>query len=687
MDPNPDMVTDSALVQVLREAPIGISITRATVVLWANRKYASLFGYDSPTDLLGRSFLDLVAPEYRDEVRERASSRESGARSSDSYEVEGIRKDGTLLPYHVEATRLDLPGGPGTVAFLTETGDRIAADLRLRASREHYRSLFNQSPVSLWEEDFSEVKKYLDSLVESGVSDLRAHMEQHPAALVQCLALARIIDVNDATLRMYKARDVTEFATRMGEVVDPAYYLEFAESALSLYEGDTFFEREVKNRTLTGEPLDVVVRAFVAPGHEATMSRVLVSIVDMTRRKQAEEALRKHEEQALHAQRMEAIGRLAGGVAHDFNNLLTTITGYAGILLDSTSADERGRAELQHILRAADQGATLTRQLLAFGRKEPRTPQTIDLVAMLDGMHGMLERVLGNRIRLTTRLSADTSNIDADRGQIEQVVLNLVANACDAMVAGGTLTIEAASRRLDTAEFFGDRRLDQGVYAEITFSDTGPGVPPEFESNIFEPFFTTKPRGRGTGLGLSTVHGIVVQSGGGIRLENNPGEGALFRILLPATARRTSATHPSTPDRAMEDYAGSETILLAEDEGAVRALMTRVLEKLGYTVVAGADGLEALSLAARHPHGVDLLVTDLMMPVMNGRELSERMREAHPALPVVFATGYADDKTMPKPAEGEGVPLLQKPFSPVDLARCVRETLDASSAGARTRSE
>jgi len=677
MDPDSDTITDCALVEVLRDAPIGISIARATVLLWANQKYASLFGYDSPTELLGRSFLDLVAPEYRDEVRERASSRESGARSSDSYEVEGIRKDGTLLPYHVEATRLDLRGGPGTVAFLTETGDRIAADLRLRASREHYRSLFNHSPVSLWEEDFSEVKKYLDSLVESGVSDLRAHFGEHPSALIQCLTLAKVVDVNDATLRMYKARDVTEFATRMGEVVDPAYYLEFAESALSLYEGDTFFEREVKNRTLTGEPLDVVVRAFVAPGHEATMSRVLVSIMDMTRRKQAEEALRKHEEQALHAQRMEAIGRLAGGVAHDFNNLLTTIAGYTGILLDSAPIGERGRVELQHILRAAEQGASLTRQLLAFGRKEPRTPQTIDLVGMLEGMHGMLERVVGTQIRLTTRLSADTPSIEADRAQIEQVVLNLVANARDAMSAGGALAIEVGPRRLEAAEVFGDGSLPPGDYAELSFRDTGLGVLTEFESRVFEPFFTTKPRGGGTGLGLSTVHGIVVQSGGGVRLENQPGDGALFRILLPAAARRTPTASPSDPNRPIDDYAGSETILLAEDEPTVRALMTRVLERLGYTVVAGANGFEALSLASELAIEIDLLVTDLMMPVMNGRELAESMRKSRPALPVVFATGYADDEAMPKSAEGSNGPLLRKPFSPLDLARCVRETLDA----------
>jgi two-component system, cell cycle sensor histidine kinase and response regulator CckA len=407
-----------------------------------------------------------------------------------------------------------------------------------------------------------------------------------------------------------------------------------------------------------------------ADGAAARSAGAAGTLTDVTERTQLEEQLRQ-------AQKMEAVGRLAGGVAHDFNNLLTAIKGYGGLLMEALHPSDVRRADVQEINKAADRAAALTRQLLAFSRKQVLKPVVLDLNDVVADMESMLRRLIGEDVRLATGLSSDLGAVRADRGQLEQVLMNLVINARDAMPGGGALTVETAN--VDVRRRFVDRQLsvDPGHYVMLAVRDTGCGMDEETQQHIFEPFFTTKGVG-GTGLGLATVYGIVRQSGGFVRVESAPGVGTTIAVHLPRTAD-APATGERVPSPA-PPLAGRGTVLLCEDESAVRALARRVLEGQGYTVIEAAHGAAALAVAAAHAAEITLLVTDVVMPEMGGRELAEQLTAARPGLRVLYMSGYTDGDILRRGLAREGRAFLQKPFTPEDLARKVQAVLTASPA-------
>jgi signal transduction histidine kinase len=386
-----------------------------------------------------------------------------------------------------------------------------------------------------------------------------------------------------------------------------------------------------------------------------------------------------HQQEALEAQlrqahKMEAIGRLAGGIAHDFNNLLTTIQGNIALVLSDLTDDDALRLELKEIEAAADRAARLTRQLLAFGRQQVLLPQELDLNRQIEQVRGLSLRVLPSNIRLRTRLDPLIGLVKADPGQIDQVLLNLVVNARDAIPDGGTIEIETRNLQVSDAEAPAQAPLTPGDYVVVEVHDTGVGMDEWTLNNAFEPFFSTKPSGQGTGLGLATVQGIIEQSGGHIRAESTPGEGSRFTVHLP----RVEASLETTVARPQPDPAarGTETLLLVEDERPVRDLARRVLERCGYTVVEAADGQEALDLFARNTTRVDLLLTDVMMPRMGGHALAASLRASEPSLRVLFMSGYAGDMIHDHQALTGPTSFIQKPFTPRLLARAVRTALD-----------
>jgi two-component system cell cycle sensor histidine kinase/response regulator CckA len=396
-----------------------------------------------------------------------------------------------------------------------------------------------------------------------------------------------------------------------------------------------------------------------------TVGRVW-SFRDVTSRRQLEEQLRQ-------SQKMEAIGALAGGVAHDFNNLLTVIRGHAELLLESLEATSPERADVDAIATAANRAAALTRHLLAFSRKQMLQPVPLDLTAVITALTPMLRRLIGEDIGITITCEP-VGVVIADPGQMEQVVLNLVVNARDAMPSGGR--IEITTRNVDLAPRF--QHVDRseslgGPYVLLAVSDTGPGIAPDHRDRIFEPFFTTKGLGQGTGLGLSTVFGIVKQSGGQIALETEIGQGSTFRIYLPRVG--DGARAESNAPIAAKRMDGAETILLAEDEDAVRALVCRVLEQQGYKVVAARDGAEALRLAAMHEGWIDLLLSDVIMPGMGGIELSDQIRRVRPGIRVLYMSGYTESEIDRRGVLGEDAALLEKPFTGHSLAAAVRAAL------------
>ena len=386
-------------------------------------------------------------------------------------------------------------------------------------------------------------------------------------------------------------------------------------------------------------------------------------------------ALREREDQLRQAQKMEAIGRLAGGVAHDFNNLLTAIIGYTEVILERVDPDEQTRRDVGEIRKAADRAAALTRQLLAFGRKQFLRPEVLDLNETVTGLMQMLPRVIGEHNQTVPRLAPGLWRVTADPSQMEQVLVNLVLNARDAMPTGGTIAIDTANVELTPTRIANEGlTLPAGAYVMLSVSDTGTGMDANTRAHAFEPFFTTKPKGKGTGLGLATVYGIVDQSGGAITIQTALGHGTTVRIFLPAVS---APVESRAPESAPQITFGTESILLVEDNDAVRELARRTLRARGYTVLEARNADEALAVVATGAQP-QLLVTDVVMPGLSGPNLAARLLQHNQRLRVLYMSGYSEDATAVHGTFWGGVPLLQKPFTPHELAERVRMALDTA---------
>ena len=454
---------------------------------------------------------------------------------------------------------------------------------------------------------------------------------------------ARLLPMADAQVLLI-LRDVTE-----------RHYAEkqLRASQIALHEAHRDLERRVEERT-------------------AALGRVNDELRrEMADRQAAEAARGELEEQLRHAQKMEAIGRLSGGIAHDFNNLLTAIRGYSELLLKALTGSPL-RADVEEIFNAAERAATLTGQLLAFSRRQILSPEIVGLNQRVTDMTRMLNRLIGEHIAIDLHLATDLWSVRADAAQLEQVVVNLALNARDAMPDGGRLAIETANVEIPPPQA---RKLDiaPGAFVELRVRDTGVGIAPDIQGRIFEPFFTTKPKGAGTGLGLSMVYGFVRQSGGAVSVTSTPGRGTTFSLLLPR-ADDTTANRTPTPKTLLPQAKGSGTILIAEDERALRRLSATVLGQAGYQTLEAADGQQALDLFTVHNRNIVMVVTDVVMPRMGGIELARRLRHMRPALPLLFVTGYVEQSEALHESAA-GMPVLLKPFSPDALLHAVSAAL------------
>ena len=462
---------------------------------------------------------------------------------------------------------------------------------------------------------------------------------------------------------------------------------------------DTYFGKKRKRQ---GEVIDVQVDWTYVRNEQQQVTGFVSVITDVTERQRAEEdrhrlesriqneleerveertsQLRAAHKQLRQSQKLEAIGRLAGGVAHDFNNMLTAIIGNAALLLsDDLHLADIQREEIEAIRGAAERAGSLTQQLLAFSRRQMLMPQILDLNASVVEMGKMLRRVIGEDVELITELDSALGNVKADPGQVGQVIMNLALNARDAMPEGGELKIGTASLDVDAA----DARLQDGMmpgrYVMLVVSDTGCGMDVETREKIFEPFFTTKGTGEGTGLGLSTVYGIVKQSDGFIGVDSEPGLGTTFKIYLPRVDEVTEPLEPRTDP--VELRQGTETVLLVEDEEMVRALVGDVLERNGYRVLEAPGGPKAIEIAEQHEGHINLLLTDVVMPGMSGRELAEELTRLRPELKVLYMSGYTAEAPSDRGLSNQGTPFLQKPFTPPALMQRVRDLLDLPGNG------
>jgi PAS domain S-box-containing protein len=607
----------------------------ARFVYVSPRVQASL-GY-SPDELIGRTTFDLMPEPQRASIRARYWEFASGGQSYFQIEAPRIHRDGHLVVCETNAVPIfglsgELLGYRGSTRDIT---DRKRSEAALAESEAKFRTIFENAPYGIAISDsngrFVEVNERVTEAMGLSREELTgAPMTTDP----------RIFHVNDPTL----VRDVAAQVFGAGQAIQRE--VELVRPADGARRRALLSIRAI---TLGGKP------------HALAMS------TDVTERIHLEEQLRQ-------AQKMEAIGQLAGGVAHDFNNLLTVINGYGELLAQEVENNQHLTVQVEQIRKAGQRAAALTQQLLAFSRKQVIQPKPINLNEIIVEVLGMLRRSMGDDILIDSWLAPELGAVLADPAQLHQVLVNLAINARDAMPLGGRLVFETANIELDPPFVGKHAGVAPGSYVQLSVTDSGVGMDSATRERIFEPFFTTKGKGQGTGLGLATVHGIVRQSGGWIWVYSELGRGTTFKIFLPRIAG-SAALAPPDAGLAGSDLRGSETLLLVEDQEAVRRFSTLVLSSYGYHVLDASDGAAALALAAAHPGPIELLVTDVEMPGMSGREVAERLTALRPSIKVLYSSGYTEDVVVRRGVLRPGVSYLAKPFSPRDLAAKIRELL------------
>jgi len=484
-----------------------------------------------------------------------------------------------------------------------------------------------------------------------------------PMFVYDCETL-RILAVNGAAVARYGHTESEFLQLTLRDICPPEEQSRLDEE-LARRPDDGAVRAGVRHWTKQGQRFDVDLVA--RPLEFANRHARLVLARDVSAQRQLEAQLRQ-------SQKMEAVGQLAGGIAHDFNNLLTAILGSTQLLLHNTPVGDARREDAEEIRHAGLRAAELTRQLLAFSRRQVLAPKVLDVNAVVANMDRMLRRLLGEDVELATSRDPAAGTVNADPGQLEQVLLNLAVNARDAMPGGGRLSIGTTRVTLHEEHVERRHRMPAGDYVCLAVADTGVGMDETTQAHLFEPFFTTKEVGKGTGLGLATVYGIVKQSGGYIWVYSEAGHGTTVKIYLPRVPGVAESPVPAPEPQRVRG--GDETVLLVEDAAPVRTLARRSLEARGYRVLEAADGPSALQLSARHLEGIDILVTDVVMPGMSGRELAERLAPERPSMKVLYTSGYTDDAMVRQGVLSAGVAFLQKPFVPDTLARKVREVLD-----------
>jgi PAS domain S-box-containing protein len=507
---------------------------------------------------------------------------------------------------------------------------------RLRLSEKQYRMLFDLNPSPMWVFD----RKTLHFLAVNAASVTKygySH-EEFTRMTIRDIRPPQDVEALEQVV-------ATDFGARQ----DVSYWRHITRDG-------TLFDVEIRGRPVTFQ------------GAEAE----LVLVTDISERNRLESRLRQ-------SQKMEAVGRLAGGIAHDFNNILSAVLGYSNLVLEDLPEGDPRRPDIEEVRDAGLRGAALTRQLLMFSRPQVAERQVLDINSVIAGVRKMLERIIGEDIVVETRLDPDVGRVRMDPGHLEQIVMNLAVNARDAMPNGGRLGIETSEVELDELHHRGNKLLPAGRYVMLAVSDVGIGIPKDQQARIFEPFYTTKPPGEGTGLGLSTVYGIVQQSGGSVLVYSEPGHGATFKVYLPRVDAAATAAEPVAATPALGS--ARESILFVEDEPSLLKVGCQILTRAGYTVVGVPGPGEAIAYAEEHPGKIDLIATDMVMPGLSGREMVGRIRQQRPDVRVLFMSGYTDDAIMQRGVTEPGTAFLQKPFSGEGLARKVRAVLDGEFHG------
>jgi PAS domain S-box-containing protein len=582
-----------------------------------------------------------VHPDDREAASERYLKRLKGEEPSGINVFRLVNKARNIRWVEANSVLISWEGKPATLNLLNDITERKQTEEILRQQKQELQAIMDASPMAIsW-------------------SDMEGNIEYTNRRFQELFG--------------YTVDDIpTIDAWRALAYPDETYRKTVPLMKTTLTEG----QKQGRNRVsfdVAATCKDGSIR-YVTQVGTLVSNRILVIYNDFTERKRAEEALRQTEEQLRQSQKMEAIGRLAGGIAHDFNNLLTIIKGYGQLSLLELRENDPLKGNILEIQKASERAADLTRQLLAFSRRQILEMKVLDLNAVLQGVDKMLRRVIGEDIELVTLLAEDLGRVKTDPGQIEQMIMNLAVNARDAMPSGGKLTIETSNVELNEAEARSHVALTPGRYVMLSVSDTGVGMTPDIMEHVFEPFFTTKEKGKGTGLGLSTVYGIVKQSGGNILVHSEAGKGATLKIYLTRVDEPLEEEKKNIEKEELPR--GDETILVAEDEEEVRKVAVRMLSERGYKVLEASQGVDALHICGKIDGPIHLLLTDVVMPEMSGRELAESLVSLRSGIKVLYMSGYTDNAIVHHGVLERGVNYIQKPFTVEGLARKVREVLD-----------
>jgi two-component system cell cycle sensor histidine kinase/response regulator CckA len=588
-------------------------------ILEANAMAQQTYGL-SREQLVGRSLKSLTRDVQRCEERIQQLLREG---SCLNFETVHLHADGRAIHFLCSATLVDYRGRRTMFAIHHDITERKRAEERLHLFGRILESSAEAIAILTPEGYFCEQNAAHQALTEYSIEELRGHTPE--------------LLVGEAF------QDHTHVVQPGGRA-----------------------ERESRLRTKSGREKTVETSIFSITGDAGQVQCIVAIVRDISERRRLQVQLQQ-------AAKMEAVGRLAGGVAHDFNNLLNVIIGYSELMLDRRNSGEFLEKGAREIRKAADRAAGLTRQLLAFSRQQVLEPKVLDLHEIIAEMKDLLLRMLGEDLELVVTSAEGLGRVRADPGQIGQVIMNLAANSRDAMPHGGRFLVETSNVMVDAAFGAEHANMPPGPYVLLSVADTGSGMTPEVRAHIFEPFFTTKETGKGTGLGLATVYGIVKQSGGYIWAYSEPGQGASFKVYLPLVHAVPERLQPAPAPAA--NCHGSETLLVVEDEEGVRTLVRDYLRMNGYTVLEAGHGEDALRIACEYPGEISLMITDVIMPGMNGRELAERMTILRPGMKVLYMSGYAETTVYRKGVLEPGAPFLQKPFGPPDLGRKVRDVL------------
>jgi PAS domain S-box-containing protein len=548
-------------------------------------------------------------------------------------ELSGRRKDGTEFPIEIMLSPLESTEGILVTAAIRDISVRRAAEAALQRTSQLLQASQSVAQVGGWELD------PVDNTLFWTDETYRIH-DTSPAEYTPTLATA---------IQFYAPESIPIITAAVQEAVDHG----------------TPFDLELELITAKDRRIWVHTKGTVTMDQGPTV-KITGVFRDITEQRELETQLRQ-------AQRLEVVGQLAGGIAHDFNNLLTAIRGYSELVRHNLGPKDRNRADLDQVVLASDRAVELTRQLLAFSRRQVLQPRIVDPGELVAGVAPMLRRLLGEHIELVTYAGPDLGRVKVDPSQFEQIIVNLAVNARDAMPEGGKLRIETTNVKLGMAYATSHPGVTPGPYVALTVSDTGSGMSEAVKAHIFEPFFTTKEPGQGTGMGLATVYGIAQQSGGSIYLYSEPGHGTSFKIYLPRVDDEAGAALPA-PIAATPT--GSETILLVEDEPAVRDYAARILSEQGYVVLEASNGAAALALVAAHPSAIELLVTDMVMPGLQGHQLSKQLSVIRPDLRVLYVSGFTENSVVDHGVVGEGIAFLPKPYTVEALGQAVRLVLD-----------